>query len=617
MGLIDKTVEDIRYAPGTFETDAYKEIHNAILSYSITFVEIEGSVRAGKDVMALNCYAEYLMLCPDKYHLVTHVNMDAAKKTVYDADGFGLRYLIPHGKLVIDNNHIVFKFQDWIGMEKEVHFFGLSQYNDHEKFRGMNYGSHYANEATRQNVEGLKNARDRTIASRWRKIIYTQNPVAPSNAFYNEIEAPLIAKPAEVARIYAERDNLKEEYNKVKNYYKQVENTRTKEVIKKFLFDKTKTSVDFLNKKEKLELRKKTLFEQYNCRKEMEEKLFTKYGITSKHFVFYEGKDNINNVKNGLNFRYIHLTMDDNPVITESRKAEIEAGYDVNSLHYKRDIKGMRALADGAIYDNLTNENYYYTDLPKYGLIDLGWERNLIIDYGVKNDFVVMDSFIEPKTKTVFFEDEKRFKGNQNEDIKDRDGNIIEKAERRPPTNELYVEFVKEVINRREKGRYSSVIYDPSARAFANTMGNHGIRCIRANNTVKLSKRIKKLDRENQDKKVAKENGGIMLVKSGISLNKIKFNKRNCKDTVNEMESYSFDPKKLLLGIEEPLKINDHGVDCVRYLINTRIKDDKIWLKASKEEVDLDAILQQSNEEEIQQEYNEKQESVRQKFDLF
>ena len=179
MGLINKTVEDIRYAPGTFETDAYKEIHNAILSYSITFVEIEGSVRAGKDVMALNCYAEYLMLCPDKYHLVTHVNMDAAKKTVYDADGFGLRYLIPHGKF-IDNDHIVFKFQDWIGMEKEVHFFGLSQYNDHEKFRGINYGSHYANEATRQNVEGLKNARDRTIASRWRKIIYTQNPVALS-----------------------------------------------------------------------------------------------------------------------------------------------------------------------------------------------------------------------------------------------------------------------------------------------------------------------------------------------------------------------------------------------------------------------------------------------------
>lgn len=603
MGLIDKTMENINYAPGTFESNAYKEIHNAILSYSITFVEIEGSVRAGKDVMALNCYAEYLMLCPDKYHLVTHVNMDAAKKTVYDADGFGLRYLIPHGKLVIENNHIVFKFQDWIGMEKEVHFFGLSQYNDHEKFRGMNYGSHYANEATRQNVDGLKNARDRTIASRWRKIIYTQNPVAPNNPFYTDIEAPLIAKPIQVTQIYADRDRLKSEYNKVKAHYKNIENTRTKDIIKKFLFEHTKTNIDFLSKKEKLELRKLTLYEQYNCRKEMEDSLYKKYGITSKHFVFYEGKDNINNVKNGLNFRYIHLTMDDNPIITESMKAENEAAYDINSLHYKRDIKGMRALADGAIYDNITNENYYYTDLPKNGLLENGWERDLVVDYGVKNDFVILDILCEPKTKIVFVEDEIRFKGGQTEDKKDSDGNIIEKAERTPPTNELYVSLVKEMINRRENGRYSTVIYDPSARAFANSMGHSGIRCIRANNTVKLSKRIRKLDRENQDKKIAKENGGIMLVKTGIGMRKIRINKRNCKDTINEMEGYSFDTKKLQNGIEEPLKIADHGCDCIRYYINTRIKDERTWQRASNEEVDINAIQQReceecSNEEE-------------------
>ena len=339
---MDKVVENIRYAPGTFDTKAYRDIHDAILSNSITFVEIEGAVRAGKDVLALNCYAEYLMLCPDKYHLVTHVNMDAAKKTVYDADGFGLKYLIPHGTLAVDNNHVIFKFKDWLGIDKEVHFFGLSQYNDHEKFRGMNYGSHYANEATRQCVDGLKNARDRTIASQWRKIIYTQNPISPNNAFYTDIEAPLMAKPAEVARINVERDKYKDVYYQVKKEYEEKEKIRTGAVVKKFLFDHNKTSTEFLNKNDRLALRKQTLFEQYNVRKEREEYLFKTYGITSKHFVFFEGDDNINNVKNGLNFRYIHLTMDSNPVITEARKAEIKDGYDVTTLHY---IQGFQVGA--------------------------------------------------------------------------------------------------------------------------------------------------------------------------------------------------------------------------------------------------------------------------------
>lgn len=596
MSLINNVVEDIRYAPGTFDTAVYKEIHNAILSSSITFVEIEGSVRAGKDVMALNCYAEYLMLCPDKYHLVTHVNMDAAKKTVYDADGFGLRYLIPHGKLVIDNNHIVFKFNDWNGMEKEVHFFGLSQYNDHEKFRGMNYGSHYANEATRQNVDGLKNARDRTIASQWRKIIYTQNPIAPSNPFYTDIEAQLEAKPSEVARIYAERERFRGVYSDIKKEYDSKEKIAVGQLVKDFLFEHKKTGIEFLNKNDSLTLRKQILYKKYEVRKDREEWLYNHYGITTKHFVFTEGKENINNVKNGLDFRYIHLTMDDNPVITEVRKAEIKAGYDPSSLHYKRDILGMRALADGAIFDNLTNDNYYYTDLPKNGLMSMGWERVIGIDYGVKNDFVVLDSFIEPRTKIVFVEDEIRFRGGQSEDKKDNDGNVIYEAERRPATNELYVEFVKDMIARRENGRYTALLYDPSARAFANTMSVHHIKCTRAINTVKMSKRTKKLDTENKDQKLFKESGGIMLVKDGIGKNKIRFNKRNCKETVLEMEGYSFDTKKLQVGIEEPLKIKDHGVDVVRYIVNTRIKSNATWLRASEKEIDLDVLLQNTKQ---------------------
>lgn len=597
MAKSNTVIERIPYAEGTFDTEIYKRIHDAVLSSSITFIEIEGSVRAGKDVLTLKCYAEFLMLTPDRYHLVTHVNMDAAKKTVYDADGFGLKYLIPHGKLISDNNRDVFRFVDLNGMEKEVHFFGLSQYNDHEKFRGISYGSHYANEATRQSIIGLKNARDRTIAAKWRKIIYTQNPVSASNEFYSDIEHPLIASSARAAQIFAEREKYKNEYEKVKYDFDKITRKNQKEIITKFLFEKKKTSVDFLDNKEKLALRKELLVDKYKVRQERETYLLNTYGITSKHYVFVEKYDNPNDVANGLDFRYFHLTMDDNPAISEVRKEETKAGYDINTLHYKRDILGIRALADGAIYDNITNENYYYVDLPKTGLLNLGWERVLCIDYGVKNDFVILDSLISPYSKIVYVEDEFRFKGGTTEDVKDENGNVVLNAERRPPTNELYIQFLKEMISRRENGRYTALLYDPSARPFANTMAAYGIRCERAINKVKRSRRVKRLDIENQDQKLAKETSGIMLVKSGIGLNKIRINKKNCKDTVLEMEGYSYDPQKLKVGIEEPLKIKDHGVDCIRYIVNTRIKSDATWLRSSNKEVDINELCEQAQEQ--------------------
>lgn len=575
-------IEKIGYADGTFDTQIYKDIHDAILSSSITFVEVEGSIRAGKDVLTLNCYAEFLMLTPDKYHLVTHVTMDAAKKTVYDADGFGIKFLIPHGTLVSVDNRDVFRFTDWNGIEKEVHFFGLSQYNDHEKFRGMNYGSHYANEATRQNILGLKNARDRTTAAKWRKVIYTQNPISPSNPFYEEIEKPLMASEQDCVKIYSLRDRFKDEYRKIKSDYQLKENEIVKTTIKDYLKKQKKSSMDFLSKDEKLVLRKNVLLKKYANRQAREEELYEKYGITSKHFVFIEGGDNPNNVKNGLDFRYFHLTLDDNLAITKVRKEEVKASYDINSLHYKRDILGIRALTDGAIYDNLSNDLFYYIDLP-INLMKLGWSRVLAIDYGVMNDFVVLDSYIEPKSKCVFIENEFRFKGS-------------DEKEQRAATNELYVNFVKEMINLRENGKYTLLLYDPSARAFANTLASHNIKCQRANNTVKRSKRVKKLDLENQDQKLFKENSGIMLVKDGFGMKKILINKKNCSELINELEGYSFDPKKLKLGIEEPLKIKDHGCDALRYIINTCIKSTSIWRNSKVEGVDLEYVEQKSKE---------------------
>ena len=575
MAKKNTNFEAIPYYPGTFDSEKAIEIKNAVLSSSITYVEVEGSIRAGKDVITLNAYADFLMLTPDTKHLVTHVTTNSAKETVLDANGFGIKYLIPHGYIVEDDNRAVYHFKDWQGIEKELYFYGLSNKNDHEKFRGISFGSHYANEATKQNIDGLKAARDRTAAAKWRKIIYTQNPISPTSRFYIDIEQELIATNIKISEIYSLRERYKKEYEEVKSKFAKMEKAKSVQIINDYLFEKKKTSVDFLTNNEKLNLRKLLLIGKYDIRNQRENYLFDKYHITSKHFVFKEGGDNPNHIKNGIDFRYIFMSLEDNPSVSKLRIEEIKSSYNVNSLHYKRDILGIRALMDGAIYDNLTNDNYYYENLPD-GLLGNGFIRVISCDYGVKNDFVLLDCYIEMESKTLFIEREFRFKGN-------------DPNEKRNATNELYVKFTQDFINDRENGHYTQLLYDPSAKAFANSLVSHNIKCQRAKNAVKGSRRVKKLDKENQDKKIYKENMGIGLVKDGIGLKKIRINKNNCQDLIKEAESYAFDPKKLEVGIEEPLKINDHGLDAMRYIVNTVIGNVNIWLK-SKELEDLNDV---------------------------
>ena len=581
MARRQEEVIEIPYIQGTFDTDKYKKLKKDILSSAITYVEIEGSIRGGKDVNTLNLYATFLMLTPDKMHLVTGVSTDTAIKTVFEGESFGIKYLIPHGKQDVDNNRMVYRFEDWLGRPKELHFYANSSYNDHEKFQGLTFGSHYANEATLQNVNGLQKAMGRTLASSWRKIIYTQNPISPSNQFYTNIEQQLVASDMEAQEIFSIQKRYKKQYEEIYYKWEEERNRRRKNIINKYLFDKKKSDVKYLEKVEQKELNSKLALDMVNCRRERENELYNKYKINTKHFIFTLGGDNPNEVRNGLDFRYHHFTLRDNLKIDEVTRENIIRTYDKNSIIYKRDILGIRALTNGAIYDNITNDNYYYEDLPD-NLMRLGWQRVLSIDYGVKNDFVILDGYFDTKTYTLFIENECRFKGSDTN-------------EQRTATNELYIKLLKDFIKKREQGRYSVILYDPSARAFANSMAVAGLHCLRAKNTVTQSKRVKRQDNENMDKKIFKEATGIMLVKEGIGKAKIRINKNRCKDLVLELEGYAFDENKLKIGIEEPLKIRDHGCDALRYICNTIVKRAENWT-LKKSEINLNDVREQAEQ---------------------
>lgn len=54
-------------------------------------------------------------------------------------------------------------------------------------------------------------------------------------------------------------------------------------------------------------------------------------------------------------YQYQHFTIADNATISEQRLAEIEEQYDKNTVWYRRDIKGERAVAEGLIYQVFAN----------------------------------------------------------------------------------------------------------------------------------------------------------------------------------------------------------------------------------------------------------------------
>ena len=65
-------------------------------------------------------------------------------------------------------------------------------------------------------------------------------------------------------------------------------------------------------------------------------------------------------------YQYEHFTIRDNATITEARLREIESRYDPNTVWYRRDILGERAVAEGLIYQEFSDNpgRYCVDDLP-------------------------------------------------------------------------------------------------------------------------------------------------------------------------------------------------------------------------------------------------------------
>lgn len=77
-------------------------------------------------------------------------------------------------------------------------------------------------------------------------------------------------------------------------------------------------------------------------------------------------------------YLYQHFTIKDNATITPERIAEIESRYDPNSVWYRRDILGERAVAEGLIYQLFADQpgRFIINDFPRIQRATIG------VDFG-------------------------------------------------------------------------------------------------------------------------------------------------------------------------------------------------------------------------------------------
>ncbi len=148
---------------------------------------LEGAVRSGKTVDNVFAFAHELKTAPDKIHLATGSTMANAKLNIGDANGFGLEYIFRgqcRWSKYKDNDCLRIKGAATGGVEKIVIFAGGAYSDSYKKIRGNSYGMWIATEINLHHDNTIKEAFNRQLAAKRRKIFWDLNPEHPKAPIY-------------------------------------------------------------------------------------------------------------------------------------------------------------------------------------------------------------------------------------------------------------------------------------------------------------------------------------------------------------------------------------------------------------------------------------------------
>lgn len=220
-----------------------------------------------------------------------------------------------------------------------------------------------------------------------------------------------------------------------------------------------------------------------------------------------------------------HFTLDDNPNLSAEYVKSLKQMY--TGIFYKRFILGLWCVAEGAIYDMFEEERHVKPapEIPPFGEILVG------CDYGTSSVmswslFYRSPAGVYHKIKEYYYD--------------------ARKARVQKTDVQFYEEF-KQWLGP-YLSRVRTVYVDPSASSW--------IAQLKAENLFNVYK---------ADNDVI---NGIRTVCSLLSSGKFYIDP-SCVNTINEYPNYMWDPKQQELGIDKPIKIDDHSCDSDRYVIHT------------------------------------------------
>lgn len=220
------------------------------------------------------------------------------------------------------------------------------------------------------------------------------------------------------------------------------------------------------------------------------------------------------------NALYIHFEMRDNPSLSEKTLAQYESRY--TGVFYDRYIRGLWVLAEGLVYD-FFGEDQIVDEIPPSG------RYYISCDYGTLNPFSAGLWCVTPTGATRI-----------------REYYYSGRAEQKNKTDE---EYYIELERLAEDLPVESVVVDPSAASFIETIRRHGrFKVRKAHNEVIP---------------------GIMTTARMLRDGTVKIH-RSCTAAIREFGLYSWDEKS---SEDRPIKDNDHAMDDIRYFCQTILKN--------------------------------------------
>lgn len=152
------------------------------------FEILEGTPRSGKTTLMIQKYALAVLFSDYTEHLVTAYSQTLARNLILEANGLGLKYILPEAKEVDHPKRGYYlQFKDDKGREKKIYFRGGGKKGDDKSIRGMTLGTALFTEIDFIDLEYIHEVFRRvTTNERW-YIVGDLNPPSPYHPIIKEV----------------------------------------------------------------------------------------------------------------------------------------------------------------------------------------------------------------------------------------------------------------------------------------------------------------------------------------------------------------------------------------------------------------------------------------------